>query len=34
MATDSTFLLMMQSASHCVSCGQTRPQIDGNMLAS
>ena len=34
MATDSTFLLMMHCASHCDSCGQTRPQIDGNMLAS
>ena len=34
MATDSTFLAITHTASHCVSCGQTRPQIEGKMLAS
>ena len=32
MATDSIFLPMTHCASHCDSCGQTRPQIDGKML--
>ncbi len=34
MPTDSTFLAMTHWASHCVSCGQTRPQTDGKMEAS
>ena len=34
IATGSTFLPMMHWASHCDSCGQTRPQIEGKMLAS
>ncbi len=32
--TDSIFLLMMHCASHCVSCGQTRPQTDGKAFDS
>ncbi len=34
MPTDSTFALITHCASHCVSCGQTRPQIDGKAFAS
>ena len=34
MPTDSTFLLITHCASHCDSCGQTRPQIEGKMFAS
>jgi len=32
--TGSSFLLRMQTISHCVSWGQTRPQIAGRMLVS
>ncbi len=34
MATGSSLLPMMQVASHCTSCGQTRPQTAGSALES
>ena len=34
MPTDSTFFAITHCASHCDSCGQTRPQIEGNAFAS
>ncbi len=34
MPTDSTFLAITHCASHCVSWGQTRPQMEGKIDAS
>ena len=33
MATGSPLTPSTQAPSHCVSCGQTRPQIDGSELS-
>ena len=34
MPTDSTFFAITHCASHCDSCGQTRPQTEGKAFAS
>ncbi len=34
MATESPFLVRMQTPSHWVSCGQTRPVTQGRALSS
>ena len=34
MATGLPFLARMQTPSHCVSCGQTRPVTQGRALSS